>query len=769
MLRSLTARAAVLLAALAVAAPAAVYRFDCGTDDSPLEAEFVRLTPAGGGGAVWATAADNLEARTAAIVRGWEENSRNGKQQPPIPYYTELNCDYISGTGPATLRLPVPAGPYRVWILSGHGSGGHRHQVWDVAVAAGTAEARSVIPGPVGMRQLQLEASADSQGLALTFSSRSRWLVNAVVAVPLAEWAQAEAEVIAPLWADSSTLPRAELSKWKRQEKVFDDPEPVWSEAQKENGFALFSRPWTEPVWPQQYPRLNEINAPVRAFASWDEYEPLTFSIHPLRDFKEVDVQVSPLRNAAGQQIPATAIDVRHVRYMLVRPNYSLFNVYYTAPDVLMPWAPRPLRQGENLRFWLTVYVQPQTPEGFYTGTAVVSLDDRRVEVPLMLRVLPITLQKDQSLVFGQYYHHPLAALGTAPDDFSRQWWYDKAVAEHQHLRDSGMNNITISLWGVKRNGRWLMNYDHFQRCIDLTRQFGFQTPVVCGLPLSELYRRHMNNADMGSHLRLVQIPPPEFFVELTEMVGSIESEARRRQWPELLYYPVDEPSTTAVSVEFMTRVMQAIKQVPGVRTYVTADPSYKPFDPLRPYVDVWSCQPFSLSREQVQKEMAERPGLEYWCYPNHISGENDHTPTVGARMTFGFGLWRSGFKALIPWIYQSLSADPWNYLDGTSSDFVCRTDDDGKPIPVALWEAQREGIDDGRYIFTLENWIRRAEEAGFKEAASAARRDLQAIEDSILVQPKYKDQNLWNAETFDVYRWLLATHILKIQSLFQL
>ena len=31
---------------------------------------------------------------------------------------------------------------------------------------------------------------------------------------------------------------------------------------------------------------------------------------------------------------------------------------------------------------------------------------------------------------------------------------------------------------------------------------------------------------------------------------------------------------------------------------------------------------------------MLGEKGVEFWCYPNHISGENDHTPIRGARIT---------------------------------------------------------------------------------------------------------------------------------------
>ena len=260
-------------------------------------------------------------------------------------------------------------------------------------------------------------------------------------------------------------------------------------------------------------------------------------------------------------------------------------------------------------------------------------------------------------------------------------------------------------------------------------------------------------------------MPPDAFFKELTAMVRTIENEARRRQWPELLYYPVDEPSTSPDSVAFMTRVMAAIKQVPKVRTYVTADPEHESFAPMRPTIDVWCCQPFSLGREAVLADMKAR-GVEYWCYPNHISGENDHTTTIGARMTYGFGFWQSGYRSLIPWIYQYDCGDPWNYLDSSAQDFFNRTADDGSPIPVTLWESDREGIDDHRYLFTLENTIARAEESGFKEAAAQARAVIARLNGSIAVQPKYKSEKLWSAEAFDAWRWALAEQILALQAL---
>jgi hypothetical protein len=351
----------------------------------------------------------------------------------------------------------------------------------------------------------------------------------------------------------------------------------------------------------------------------------------------------------------------------------------------------------------------------------------------------------------------------TAPDAFSRGWWRRKAEAEFADMAAHGNNAFVSGVGGrMDEKGRWIIDFEPLQAKIDMARRYGFDKPLICSIPTGYLYRHHMKG-DMGSHLRLLKSPPPEFYRDLTEMVRAIEAGRRQRQWPELLYYPVDEPATSEVSVKFMTEVMKAIKQVPGARTYVTADPVHEEFAPMKPYVDVWCCQPFSLSRETILKDMKER-GVEYWCYPNHVNGENDHTTVAGARMTYGFGFWRSGFRALTPWIYQSIGSDPWNYLDSPYMDFFNRTDDDATPIPVTMWEAYREGIDDGRYVTTLQRWAERARQAGLAAYADEAEADLKFVWDSIQVMPKYKYDTGWDAEVFDVYRWMLAGRIMKLQ-----
>lgn len=745
---------------------AGIYRIDFGKSDGQVREGFTATTEKDGGLVAWGKTG-KLEWRYRPYSYEWKMDSWSMRNRAPVNYPNELSCDYVQGKEQAELTLKVPAGSYRIWVLSGN-AGESTSQVWDISVSCGKHRGGTTFSGLHELMDFELDGEAGADGLKLVVSTRSRWLLNAIVAVSRDEWKAYRDGELAAIRRECFELPPAVLEKWKERPVPCPHPELTWTDEQRGTGLVVYSRPWCEPVWPDHFPAPGEIGAPVRTFAAQNDYEPLTFTLYPLRDFERMEMRLGSLVNETGKTFPADRIDVRYVRYLNVRTNYNAHGIYYRAPDALMPWKESArLKKGENFRFWLTFGVRFGTPAGLYKGEAIVTCDGKEVRVPITLRVLPFMLERDETIAQGQYYRSSASRILDAPDDFSREWWQYRNEKEFEHMRDTGMNTFVSSVQ-VRRqpNGKWSVNVDAFQNMVDLYRKMGFNKPIPVSFDVHSSYRRYVKDGRMGSHLNQVTIPEDGFFDEITEIVRTIQAEVVRRQWPELLYYPVDEPSTSPTSVEFMRRILKAIKLVPGARTYITADPAHQQFEPLRPYVDVWCCQPFSLSKEVVEANMASREGLEYWCYPNHISGENDHTPTRGARMTYGFGLWNSGFRCLIPWIYSSGTGSQWNNLDGDTADFVNRTDEDGSPIPVTLWEAYREGIDDGRYINTLEKWIGTAQGLGFEKEAAAAQEDLEMLRKAIYVQPKYKDKDLWSAETFDVYRWVLASHILNLRAL---
>jgi len=752
-----------ILASTAAAAHAAPLLYDMGTPDSAVWDGFTRVTPA----SAWSDAAgfgweeaDGLG--TLAMVHDAPvENKSRGRTEPPPIWTNAITEDAVTGTAPATFRLRAPEGACEVYLLCGTGDSRQREQFFDFTVRVAGEERRVQIAGAHDFRPLRFSVKAGKEPLEVRFTPKNKFVVCALIAWRPEEAGQVTKDILTPLEEWTFRMPPQEWAKWRQEPEPPTGPMPELDAATRERGFALWSRHYLDCVYPHTNPLAEELNPAPLIFATPGEHEPLNFIVRPAVALRDAEVIVSDIG-----PVPADHIEVRRVRYSRARPNYTVTGRYRVVPDALERFTGGDLPAGENTRFWITLRVPANAAPGLHTGRIVFRCAGGEAVVPVTLRILPIALREDPSKLFGIYYYHPLDRAVQAKDDVSRDYWRRKAELEHADMVAHGTRNIMLSFWcqPADKDGRFTLNWPFLQEKVDLWRKHGFTGPMVMGFNVSGVYHKHLGE-DYGSHLRAVKDPPQAFFDEITAMVKAIETGRKERGLPEFLYYPVDEPATTPESVRFMVKILRACRAA-GARTYVTADPTHEQFEPMRPLVDVWSTQPFAPGRDTALADM-KKHRTEYWCYPNHVNGENDHTPVTGARMTYGFGFWRSGFLALNPWIYQASSGDPWNYLDGPHSDFFNRSEPDGTPIPVAMWEAYREGWDDHRYLFTLEQLIAEARRSGklaAEKAADEAAAELKHIEQAIHVQEKYKHDGLWQPEEFDVRRWQIARQILRLQ-----
>jgi len=762
-------RSAALALVVVLAASVAsgkVYRFDFGDEKSPVQEGFVQITPKSkfnGDNAGWAEAG-KLVARDKAYTDYAE--SHRGKTPPPV-WTCPLSQDAIVSEKPAEFAAKVEPGKYRAWVLCGT-SFAYRAQVFDFDIACGKAVRAVRFENSYQYRHIFLDVDASQGEARFRFTPRSLFVVAGIVLWQEADEKKVQAETIGPLREILDFMPPAEFARWKLE--PHEDP-ALWdtiSEADRKRGYLIHHRHWAEVVYPNTVPIAQEINPELRAFASLGEYEPLNFIVYALRSFPSARVTVSDLKTGQAT-IPASAIEIRRVRFMKARPNYTVLHRYRIVPDPLMPLDPdEPLAEKENARYWLTVHVPPDARPGMYQGAVTFAPQGSEpATIPIRLRVLPITLQEDPDKIYGIYYYDPLDDWSNAKDEVSKAFYLQKSEWEMQDLVAHGTRNVVSGLSAAPEKpgepGKFEFNLDLMQKKIDAWRRHGLEFPVVLHVNAGGIYRKYAGK-DLGSHISDAATPPPGYGQELTRMCLAIEAERKKRGWPEFLYYPIDEPSTSPGAIAFMIETLKAVRAA-GVRTYVTADPTHEGFAPLKPYIDVWCTQPFLPAREEILADKARR-AVDYWCYPNHVNGENDHTTVNGARMTYGFGFWRSGFTALIPWIYRANVGNPWNYLDGSSSDFFNRTEDSGRPVPVALWEAYREGYDDYRYVTTLRQLIAEGIRRGGEgeRLAREAQRELDYVWNQIRVQAKYKEDDLWEPREADAYRWLIASQILRLQ-----
>jgi len=740
---------------------AQVLRLDFGTKESPLREGFTRVTSQGaisddGAVASWVGEKD-LQAADHPVPRS---------PFPPPVYTNDLRQDSLQSANAATLRLHVPKGTYKVWALVGTGGGGWE-QVWDVQLVntAQSTQTQATFWGGYAARILTLEAVAKEDGvLDIQIRTRSRWSVNAMVVVPAHLW-ESQAKMIQHLEREVLLLPDDVLKDWTEVIRPVDHPTPEYSAAQLARGYVVYQRPWVTPVWPNDLPRPDEMKEELRAFLSPDEYEPVTFTILPLKPLGAVEVEVSDLVSEQGHRLPSNDIQVRYVQYKIVRPNYKTFGTYYQAPSLLPRLdSPKALTEGENFTVWLTLHASKDTPAGVYRGVVRVKVHgSQSMDLPMLVRVLPVELQSDPSVTYTTYYRHPSRYLREATDEFSRQWWQKKIDSDMASMVAYGYNGFRPDVSaGFDSKGNPVVDLRRLKSQLQAAQSHGMDVnrPMMGDIrpAIHSLYRQYMNS-DYGSHLYDVKMPPDAFFQQVTRLVAAIEAERKANQLPELLYSLVDEPASTKESIAFTHRIYQAARQVPGIRTFLTIDPGRKGYESLHDVVNVW-VSPF-VNKPNVDRAALADKGIEVWCYPNAVAGENDGTPLAGARMTYGFARWKAGVPAMMPWIYESWGGDPENNLDALQMDMFNHTTDDAQLLPCMLYEAYREGIDDNRYLYTLERLVADAYQAGLSTEAQDAQADIAFVREAVPVRDLYQYESGWADDSFNAFRWLIARRIM--------
>jgi hypothetical protein len=515
-----------------------------------------------------------------------------------------------------------------------------------------------------------------------------------------------------------------------------------------------------EGIYPNTRPLPDERVDALVAFATPGEFEPVSFALYPVRPLNNLKVRVSALTCPSGE-ISASRVDVRLATcWNIGFPSYTTVNTYRRLPELLERVSVHSSPARECQWYWLTVHVPDDARPGLYRGTVRVWDDgfDRALEIPLAIRVLGFRLQKDPDKHFSAYFYARNKTLYRGRDDAFVRMAADK---DYRAMVDHGLDMLpTFSLRCEDGKRLTLAEAGELDRM--LATGLKGPVPVTADSAIGRVYRDTTPGGKTESHWRITPLPPPAFYQRLTELFRAFESERKANGWPEFICCPIDEVDPSCK--EFGVQVYAAVKAA-GLRTYATKDPVGADAADYAPYLDIWCSQPYSVTYEHVISQTRH----EFWCYPNHNAGEikDRRTMCKGGRMTYGFGLWRSGYTTLIPWHWcWTAGPDPFDYLRGRYSGCGQRVDDEGEVIPAIYWECFREGYDDGRYLYTLQQAVAAREhsrDSTCRAAAQEGRRLLQETWDAIQVQSRYLADGMWPSEEFNAIRWRLAMQIARL------
>lgn len=547
---------------------------------------------------------------------------------------------------------------------------------------------------------------------------------------------------------------------WQEVRFIEKNPVPPQTAIEQQRGFLLFSRPITEPIYSNTNPLPKERCDRLSAFATPGEFEPVTIALYPARDLKNISVSASDLKSAAGT-IPSSNIDIRLVTYYDIRfPLYRSINTFRRMPELLEKVQNHSSLAHECQRYWVIIKVPESAPVGLYEGQLSITCDGlpKPVNIPVVMKVFSFKLKRDPKKQFTAFNYDILWQMDYDNSRYGR---------DEKHLRRIAINEYRAMLdYGITMPPTFYIDYDkdrdkYFLKhpeTLRLMAQVGLKGSfifVVMDVAHQKLYKKYTGEHPPKQY-NVQGMLPSNFYADITRLTREFEAVRKKNNWPEFIYLPLDEVSPDAAA--FGTQVYRAVKSA-GVKVWMTTLPNQPSAKLYEEHVNIWCCtQEYLVPYEKAAFDKKH----EFWCYPNYqaCSIRIPRAQCKGGRMTWGFGFWRSGFTGLIPWIWRWDMQDPFNYLDDRVSDCGFKIARDGSMIPVTYWECIREGIDDGRYIYTLQQAIAEREESPdpeCKKLIAEGKMLLRGIWDRIDVQSAYLLEGMWPSEEFNTIRWNLA------------
>ena len=452
-------------------------------------------------------------------------------------------------------------------------------------------------------------------------------------------------------------------------------------------GYAVFANSYLERGNQHTLPSAGERDRPLELFAAPDEFEPATFAIRPDRDLRAVAVTVEgDLARPAGGTIPAGNVTIRTVERM----KRWLSAAEYEPVECFLPrTGPRDLPVSRTQRYWLTVHVPPKAAPGVYEGRVrIAPAGAEPYLLPLRVEVPPIRLAPPEGMNYFMYFR-----LRDFAPELRTERFYLLCMED---MRDHGMT--TNTLYAYPSGPGWLdLNRDNndempMRRQIELMRQSGLLAPWS-------------------------QVPWIGAECYGPDLWKLVQETAKRESWPELLFYFVDEPGPGRYeTVEAcMARVAEFRKQHPGLAFRTTTAGASNP--QVSRYYDVW----IGAAEDEIARARAE--GRTAWDYDCGLAPVDAHTD----RYYFGLWAWKSGIAGVSHWAYYDagirsrfLVDVAWRnspeYLTEYTHNFNFVYPTPDELIPSIGWEAVREGVDDYRYLRTLQKTVETARGAGAKE-----------------------------------------------------
>ncbi|MDD2707740.1 MAG: DUF6067 family protein [Verrucomicrobiae bacterium] len=551
-------------------------------------------------------------------------------------------------------------------------------------IASGTCDWRKF--------EYYFQATADAVTVSLVFMGRGKiWFDD----LELSE---------SPLPKGSEVIVRDGIVFQYMPRSKADDPLTATTEEEKKRGYLVYSRqnPWNTHY--TSIPGREEMTAELRIAATPGEYEPAWFSVYALDGLRGVKVSLAgDLKNEKGAMISRDLVDVRTVKCWPQRTDWAAAS-YFVIPELLEKFKTVDVPKESTRSFWLTVKVPRGTKPGDYLANILIEpAPGRQFTLPLKLKVLPFELREPKDRFW---------VMWTSDNGYDRMSRADLR-RELEDMKEHGINSVLFYAPGlkdakfVKTESGMTFSSAKLAEIQELRKELRLDGPLhlYWGPGLEEGVMKAVGKAGAK-----INWDDREIFETVKDGFKAVDRFVKKtggKDYGEWYYLGWDEPQIYEGGPKqavFEHRVAKAA----GIKDLVTTCEG-EVASQLLPLVAgmCWAGGPDSMEANRSR----QKAGPEYWWY-----GSGVYTGQEGGLMPnryyCGMLFYKSGAIGEVGFIYTRTEAtgDPFDDFDGNKHPepkdaFIVYPSPDGN-IPTLQWEGIREGIDDYKYLYTLEELI---------------------------------------------------------------
>jgi len=520
-----------------------------------------------------------------------------------------------------------------------------------------------------------------------------------------------------------------------------------------QKGYVVFSRDFQRYVYPWTIPDDKERAEELHLLMGQNDFEPLTFSIYPVRDLGDVRISVSDLAGPGNSSILSRNIQAHVVKTMKKRSGSS--GEYKLVPRLLDRTSHANIPMDYTTRFWLTVHAESKTEPGKYSGyVRIDSETENSSTIPFTIEVLPINLEPVPGIEYNMCMSYEFFELDskewTSPE---REKIYQDGVNIFRDYKKHGFSNVAVaSPFQFQWNKDGTPRMEHFKAMIRGAKEVGFTDPVYW-------YFGHYIQTSKGQHPGNVRLYDPKVHLKRARiLVETAKKLNRELDGPPVYFMPIDEPRIVSRR-EIALDLFKEMKKVPGTTIMSTTDIGGEDLD-----IEYNSERLGKPLPPGVKIRESERKVCEY-----NNTAIQSFNPAY-SRYIYGYYTWRQNLDGMSSWgpgTTQNSRGNPFEDLDSQFSDWFIFFPHPGGPLPTPNWEAVREGIDDIRYVYQLEKLCSQKSAEQPEEVAMA-----EQFLDEIRSMCDFDDREIrddfgdWTPERFNALRKQVIEWIIKLRDL---